>query len=296
MNSLTVKAHAKINLTLDVGPRRPDGFHDIRSIMQTLALHDMVEVALTPGRPGVHLTVEGDEAEGVPTDETNIVHRAAARLQVLVPAAPGVAITLIKRLPSQAGLGGGSSDAAATLRAVNALLNLHLPPSDLSEIAATLGADVPFFLTGGTALVEGLGERVTRLPALPALNPDWPLVIVKPPVGVSTAWAYGALDALAEREKIGTMTDSWLHEPHDGRSGNDFEQVILTRFAPIAAAYAALDETNTNRRSFKPLLCGSGSALFQRVPSDEDAEQLAERLRKANLGKVWVTRTHKGNA
>lgn len=290
MNSLTVEAPAKINLTLDVEKKRPDGFHDIRSVMQTIALHDTVEISLMPGRPDIHLTVTGDEAEGVPMDGTNIVHRAATRLQDLTPNAPGLEITLTKRIPSQAGLGGGSSDAAATLRAVNALLRLDLPTSRLTEIAATLGADVSFFLVGGAALVEGLGERVT---ALPARSPDWPLVIVKPSVGVSTAWAYGALDALTER-KPGAATDSWLVKTANGKLANDFELVILPHFAPIAAAYTAFHETNRNGGCFMPLLCGSGSALFQRVQSDQEAEELAAQMRKANVGKVWVTRTQGG--
>lgn len=292
MTRLTVSAPAKINLTLDVGSRRPDGYHDIRSVMQTIALHDTLEIAPTPDRPGVHLRVMGDEAEGVPTDETNIVHRAAARLQSLAQNAPGLQITLTKRIPSQAGLGGGSSDAAATLHGVNALLGGPLSLNHLTDVAATLGADVPFFLSGGTALVEGLGERVTPLLEL---APPWPLVIVKPPVGVPTAWAYGALDALPDR-KPSTATDAWLRSGSERRPANDFEQVILPRLPPIAAAYALLDETNQTGGSFTPLLCGSGAALFCRARDAGDAERLAERVRQAGVGKAWVTRTQRGGA
>ena len=293
MTSLTVSARAKINLTLDVGRRRPDGFHDIRSVMQTIALHDTLEITLTPDRPGVSLAVTGDEAEDVPADTSNIVHHAATRLQALVSdGTPGLAITLTKHIPSQAGLGGGSSDAAATLDAVNSLLGLHLPESQLAEIAATLGADVPFFLCGGTVLAEGLGERLTRLPPL---TPHWPLVIVKPSVGVSTAWAYGALDALPGR-LAGTATDAWLRSGPEAPLGNDFEHVIVPHTAPIAAALALLHQTNAIGGSFTPRLCGSGSAVFCRARSDGEAEELAARVRAANVGKVWVTRTQGGGA
>lgn len=291
MTGVTVSAPAKINLTLDVGPRRPDGYHDIRSVMQTIEMHDTLEISLTPGQPGTHLAVTGDEAEGVPTDDANIVHRAAARLYALAPDAPGLQVTLTKRIPSQAGLGGGSSDAAATLLGVNTLLGLHLPPPRLTEIAATLGADVPFFLAGGTALVEGLGERVTPLSPL---RPDWPLVIVKPPIGVPTAWAYGALDALPARVP-GTATGAWLRSDPEGRLANDFEPVILPHLPAINAAYALLNQTSETGGSFTPLLCGSGSALFCRAGTEEAAERLAKRAREANIGKAWVTRTQRGS-
>ena len=193
MKSVTRRAYAKINLTLDVGTRRADGYHEIRSVMQTVALHDTLTVTATPEAPGIHLEVQGEEAAGVPADQTNLVHQAAVRLQKIAAARQTLTggqcslhITLHKRIPSQAGLGGGSSDAAAAMLAVNALFGLSLTPRRLSEIGAALGADVPFFLTGGTALAEGLGEKIIPLPPL---VPDWPLVVVKPRVGVSTAAA-----------------------------------------------------------------------------------------------------------
>lgn len=290
MNSITVSAPAKINLTLDVGQRRPDGFHDIRSIMQTVALHDTMDIDLRSDQPGVRLSVKGDEADGVPADASNIVHRAATCLLALVPAAPGLQITLTKHIPSQAGLGGGSSDAAATLRGLNTLLGLSLPLHRLTEIAAALGADVPFFFVGGTALVEGLGERVTPLPSL---SPDWPLVIVKPPAGIPTAWAYNALDALPERTP-GCATAAWLRCGPESALANDFEEIVTRHLPAIQSLYDLLRQTNTIEGSFTPLLCGSGSALFRRMESVSAAEQMAERMRQANVGKVWVTQTQGG--
>ena len=289
---ITRNAPAKINLTLDVGPRRPDGYHDIRSVMQTIGLSDTLTVTLTPETPGVRLDVVGEESIGVPSDTSNIVHKAAVRLQKVAAARDllpgnrsGLHLTLHKRIPSQAGLGGGSSDAAAALLAVNDLLGLHLPDARLAEIGAALGADVPFFLTGGTALAEGLGELITPLPAL---APDWPLVIVKPSVGVSTPAAYAALDALAERQS-GTATAQWLNG--DPETQNDFEAVILPAYPEIAAAYSLLSSTVPPGKSFMPRLCGSGSALFLRTSDGQEAEQVAARVRAAGPAKVWVTQT-----
>ena len=291
MNSVTRAAHAKINLTLDIGPRRPDGYHSVRSVMQTIGLHDTLTVTLASA-PGVHLTVTGDEAGGVPADATNLVHKAAVRLQKIAAAQgllagnrSGLKITLHKCIPSQAGLGGGSSDAAATLLAVNDLFGLRLSPARLNEIGAALGSDVPFFLTGGTAIAEGLGEKITPLPPL---DTDWPLVIVKPNVGVSTATAYAALDALPGRA-IGGATECWLQDRQT--QANDFEAVILPAYSKVTVAYALLSSTAEAEKSFKPLLCGSGAALFLRASTRIAAEAVAEKVRAAGVGKCWVTET-----
>jgi 4-diphosphocytidyl-2-C-methyl-D-erythritol kinase len=292
MNFISLDAHAKINLTLDVGLRRPDGYHDIRSVMQTIALHDTLEAALTPARPGVLLEVTGEESSGVPTDETNLVHKAAVRLQKIAAARSilpghqsGLHLRLHKRIPSQAGLGGGSSDAAAALLATNTLLDLGLSPRRLGEIGAALGADVPFFLTGGTALAEGLGEKITPLPSL---MPEWSVVVVKPNAGVSTAAAYAALDAVSDR-RGGNATERWLSGTQ--MLHNDFEAVVLPAYPDVAAAYAHLSQTAEHSKSFKPLLCGSGSALFLQASSVSALEDIAAQIRSAGLGKVWVTQT-----
>ena len=294
MTSVTRNAHAKINLTLDVGPRRPDGYHKIRSVMQTLALHDTLTVTHTPERPGVVLEVAGDEAAGIPADASNLVFQAAVRLQKTAAARgtvtaeqSGLHILLEKRIPSQAGMGGGSSDAAQTLLAVDDLLGLKLYYWSLTKLAAALGADVPFFLGGGTALAEGRGERVTTLPpAAPFF-----VVLVKPPVGVSTALAYGALDAQPDRVP-GNVTANYL----EGRVGpsNDFERVILPAYPEVARAYSVLNWTDETGESFRPLLCGSGAALFCPASSEAAARRLAARAEAHGIGKVWVTQTQEG--
>lgn len=291
MNLISLNAHAKINLTLDVGLRRADGYHDIRSVMQTIALHDTLDTALTPERPGIFLEVTGEESRGVPADETNLVHKAAVRLQKIaaargiLPGHHGLHIRLHKRIPAQAGLGGGSSDAATTLLAVNTLLGLDLSQKRLCEIGAALGADVPFFFIGGTALAEGFGEKITPLPPL---TPDWPLVVVKPSAGVSTAAAYAALDAVSDRQS-GDATERWLNG--EQTLLNDFEAVVLPAYPDAAAAYALLSQTAEHSKSFKPLLCGSGSALYLRTASLSASEDLAAQIKSAGRGKVWVTQT-----
>ena len=291
MNAVTRLAHAKINLTLDVGPRRPDGYHEVRSVMQTIALHDTLTVS-RDSAPGVHLTITGDEAFGVPANETNLVHKAAVRLQKIAAARgilagnqTGLRIMLDKHIPSQAGLGGGSSDAAATLLAVNELFGLSLSKTRLSEIGAALGADVPFFLTGGTALAKGLGEQITPLPPL---SPNWPLVVVKPSVGVSTAAAYAALDAVPGRIG-GSATGRWIDNQQT--LANDFEAVIFPAYPEVADVYNLLSLTAEVGESFKPLLCGSGAALFLRASSKAAADQIGSQVRAAGIGKVWVTET-----
>ena len=282
MTSLTDHAYAKINLTLDIGPPRPDGYHPIRSIMQTIALHDTLTVTHTPKSPGIVLEVTGEEAEGIPTDSSNLVCRAAA---MLASPLAGLHILLHKRIPSQAGLGGGSSDAASTLRAVNTLLGLGQSRARLVEIGAALGADIPFFLTGGTALVEGRGEIVTPLPPL---TPRWHFVLAKPSVGISTAAAYAALDTDLSRIP-GAATEAWLRGSR--RPANDFETVIFRDSPQIASVAAYFRKTAESGESFTPLLCGSGATVLCRFSTQEKATQIAEEIRTIQQASVWVTST-----
>lgn len=295
-DTITQQACAKINLTLDVLGQRPDGYHNIRSIMQTIVLHDTLVVTRIPSASDVHLSIDGDEGGAIPADTSNIVHQAAVRVQKIAAARvalsaqqSGVHIHLTKRIPSQAGLGGGSSDAAAALLALNTLFELHLSAPRLTEIAASLGADVPFFLSGGTALVEGLGERVTPLPPL---HTPWPLVVVKPAVGMSTPAAYAALDALPSRVPV-HATDEWLsaRPASEARTANDFEPVVLAALPAVRRAYDLLLQTTGSREGFTPRLCGSGSALFCRMPDINTARAAAHVLQAAGAGRAWVTHT-----
>jgi 4-diphosphocytidyl-2-C-methyl-D-erythritol kinase len=179
---LVVRAPAKINLTLDVLGRRPDGYHALRSVMQTLELHDTLE--LRPA-PAIRFACDVPALAG----EDNLVPRAARLLRTATGYAGGVDVTLHKRIPVNAGLGGGSSDAAATLLALNRLWGLALTPERLAELGAALGSDVPFFFYAPLALVSGRGEVVEALPPAPPAF----VVLLQPPCGLSTAQVFAAL-------------------------------------------------------------------------------------------------------
>jgi 4-diphosphocytidyl-2-C-methyl-D-erythritol kinase len=184
MDQITLKAPAKVNYRLDVLRKRPDGYHDLRMIMQPIDLCDQVTIRRAP-RPGITVTCG---ARGVPDGEGNIAWRAARALFDPDSDSRGLAIDIVKRIPVAAGLGGGSSDAAAVLSGVNRLLGLS--QERLMEIGTGLGADVPFFLLGGPALAEGIGERLTPLEGIPQA---W-LALINPSFPVSTAWAYGQIN------------------------------------------------------------------------------------------------------
>ncbi len=194
--SVSERAYAKVNLGLDVLRRRPDGYHELRMIMQTVSLFDEVEIRRTEGAAGGEAGgPEGavslvTDAPGIPTDMHNLACRAAALVRERCGLPGGVRIFLRKRIPSEAGLAGGSADAAAVLRGMNRLFSLGLSAEELSEMGLSLGADVPYCVRGGTALAEGIGERLTRLPDLPQCR----IRIRKPPFGLSTPGIFRALD------------------------------------------------------------------------------------------------------
>lgn len=187
-NKITVKAPAKINLTLDVIGRRPNGYHDLEMIMQTIDICDEITIALT-GATDIKLTMNKELPDKIPP-EKNLVYKAAALMQQNFSLPCGFDIHLVKNIPAAAGLAGGSSDCAATLIGINKLCDLKLTTDELCELGVTLGADVPFCIKKGTMLSEGIGEVLTPLSELPPL---WTLLI-KPNISVSTAYVYTHLD------------------------------------------------------------------------------------------------------
>jgi len=263
---------------------RPDGFHGIATVMQAVSLGDAVTVSLFSGRG---ITFDCDDPS-VPANEDNLVYRAAEALLDATGATTGIHIRLQKRIPSQAGLGGGSSDAAATLRGVNELLKLGLSTRELSGMAAELGSDIPFFLHGGTAACRGKGEIVTELPDPPPL---W-FVIVKPELNVSTVEAYRSLDWLPERTSArATRSMEEILETGDieritSRMTNDFEQVVLTAHLSLAA----LQDDLRMARARNARLCGSGSAVFGVAWTQEEAAEVA-RLMRLKYDRVFICRS-----
>ena len=272
-------APAKLNLYLEVGEKRLDGFHEIDSIFQEISLCDELEFLSAPGAD-----LRLDE-EGIAEKENNLVLGAARKLRERAPSAGklGATIRLKKRIPQGAGLGGGSSDAAATLLGLSALWGLGVTPSDLLPLAEELGSDVPFFLVGGTARLRGRGEQVESWADTFDLAEPFHYVLAYPRVKVNTKAAYGALDAL--RGPNFTLTapsplDSMPRELMEGelRSGrlfcNRFESVIYRLFPDLQKLHAML----TAEPFLKVVMSGSGSTIYGVCRSSREAEEASLRL------------------
>lgn len=279
-SSRTVRAFAKINLTLDVFSKRADGYHGMASVMQAISLHDTLTLTRRE-EPGLGFTCDAPDAAQIPADATNLVYRAAeAALKAAETAGRriegGVALHLVKRVPAQAGLGGGSSDAVATLLGMNALLELDLSHTILHACAAVLGSDVPFFLMGGTAVARGRGENLTALPDAPSCH----LVVVKPEESVSTAWAYNQLDAIPDRAShraTGRLEQALREDDRDrllAFQSNDFELPVFTHFPRLAWLHDELMMAG----ALTAHLCGSGAALYGIAPDAASAQRIADRL------------------
>ena len=269
---VTIRAHAKINLDLRVLGPRADRYHELRTVFQAIALHDIVECVPREGP----MSVECDMA-GVPLDRSNLVWRAADALwRSLRRAGPssGVVIRLRKRIPLQAGLGGGSADAAAALIGLARLWRVPVRPAQLTDVAAALGADVPFFLSGGTALGLGRGDEVYPLADLPR---HW-IVLLIPGFGVATADAYAWYDS--ERELARGVS---VHEPQHvpGPWPSRAAQMINDLEAPIARHHPEIDQMRTALRRAGALaaaMSGSGSTVFGLFQKRRDALAAVTRL------------------
>ncbi|MBI4602081.1 MAG: 4-(cytidine 5'-diphospho)-2-C-methyl-D-erythritol kinase [Planctomycetes bacterium] len=291
---LRVLAPAKVNLYLEVGPRRADGYHDLDSLFQAIDLHDELEVLGAPEG-----TLELEEA-GIAEGERNLVVRAARRLleSGLVPPGrrPGARLRLKKRIPEGAGLGGGSSDAAAALVGLARLWRLAASRRELLPLAASLGSDVPFFLSGGTARCRGRGELVESWShAFPAGAP-FHYVLVYPRIKVSTKRAYEALDAsrgsadaLTAPSPLDSMPPVAVRTEL-GRGHlffNRFETVVCSAFPELRR----LHETLCKEAFVKVLMSGSGSTIYGLARSAEEARRIAGKLRTQLEADVFLARS-----
>lgn len=260
MTTLKESAYAKINLTLDVLGVRPDGYHDLKSVMQTVFFSDDVEIDIGTGKPWCLKC----EAEGVPLDERNLAWKAAQVFFDAVNIDPnGIEIRIRKRIPSQAGLGGGSSDAAAVFRALNNHYAMPLTTQALADLSAKVGSDVPFCVLGGTVMVEGRGEFVRKLPDMPNCT----IVICKPEFPVSTPALYRKLDecVISKHPDNDAMEAAILAGDLIAIAEN-----VHNVFDPVVAAeHPEIDHIKSVCAEYGALaqqMSGSGSAVFGIFP------------------------------
>lgn len=261
MKSLTLQAPAKVNYRLDVIRRRPDGYHDLRMVMQRVNLCDIITITLTE-TPGITVTCGKN---GVPDGPGNIAWKAAKALLDLADQGMGAVIDIAKNIPVAAGLGGGSSDAATVLMGMNELLGLQLSEQRLMEIGLTLGADVPFFVFQKPALAEGVGEQLAPMPAMP---PVW-VLLVNPGVHVSTAWVYRSLQ-LTNRDGLAKLPELFRSiEDICSIFSNDLESVTIPAFPVIAE----IKEIMLREGAAGAMMSGSGPTVFGLFRDRESAER-----------------------
>lgn len=276
MDQVVIKAMAKVNLGLDVLRRLENGYHEVKMVMQTVDLYD-------------ELTLKKEESDGIaitsntgelPLNEDNLIYKAAKLIFEKAGRAYGVSIHLNKNIPIAAGMAGGSTDAAATLLALNELFAFGLSREELAEIGVKIGADVPYCIYGGTCLSEGIGEILTKLPDAP----DCYLVIAKPGIGVSTKYVYENLhiETVTEHPDMNGMVAAIKAGSLQGvvdKMGNVLETVTIKRYPEIARMKQGLLENGAENA----LMSGSGPTVFGIFTKKETAEKALEELTKTGL-------------
>ena len=281
MDGYRIKAYAKINLGLDVVRRLPNGYHEVRMVMQNVGLWD--ELTLERAEGGITITTDADS---LPTGEDNLIHKAA-RLMLDKYGCPGLRVHLRKTIPIAAGMAGGSTDAAAAMKGISHLYGLGLSPAQLMEDGVAIGADVPYCILGGTALAEGIGEKLTPLPPLPFCH----ILIAKPAVSVSTKYVYQHLDASGI--EMHPDIDGMVQAVRDGslrgvlaRMGYVLETVTVPAHPVIADIKARMRELG----AADSLMSGSGPTVFGIFLDRGKAEAALERFRQEELaGQAFLT-------
>lgn len=260
---MLIKSYAKINLTLKIGKKLPSGYHEIKSVMQQINLFDILKFKkLEENKIVIKCNLKELE------NEENIVYKAALLLKNKFKIMEGIEIDIKKNIPVGSGLAGGSGDAAATLKVMNKLFNLNLDENELIKIGMKLGSDVPFQIIGGTALVEGVGEKIKEIEPPKEEN----ILIIKPGIQISTKWAYEELD------KKSTKTNP----------ENDFEPLISKKYPIINK----IKEQLKNNGAVKALMSGSGPAVFGLFKDKTTAEKAYNKL-KDKYPFVYLTTTIK---
>ena len=280
---MRLQAFAKINLGLDVLGKREDGYHEVRMIMQTIRMYDQLDMRKSV-EPGIHLTTN---KKYIPVDENNLVWRAAKLMMDTCGIIEGVSIHLHKVIPVAAGMAGGSSDAAATLVGMNRLFHCGLSKEKLMELAVQIGADVPYCVLRGTALAEGIGEKLTVLPPMP----DCWILIGKPGISVSTKYVYTTLDL--NTDTVHPDIDGMKKALEDGnlygiteRMGNVLQDVTIPAYPEVER----IKEQMKALGAVNAMMSGSGPTVFGIFDNEEKAQKACQKLRESgSCQQVFLT-------
>ena len=292
MRKISIESRAKLNLFLKVYGTRPDGFHNIHSIFQTIDLADVLIFSLEKGRSGITIRTKDND---LPIGDDNLVVKAYRRLAKIKEPSPGEGILceIIKKIPIGSGMGGGSSNCASALFALNTLLGIGLDEKSLSKLGAELGSDVPFFFTGGTCFVHGRGELLEMLPDISKGG----LLIASPPISVDTAEAYKLLDEFRRIRNIDVleipdedeMFEIWnsaiLNGGFEVYMHNDFEELIFEHYPEIAETRRLLQQVSNT-----VYMTGSGSALFAYFSDYQDAWKALDIFKKSGDVRLVIAR------
>ncbi|MEO5803153.1 MAG: 4-(cytidine 5'-diphospho)-2-C-methyl-D-erythritol kinase [Verrucomicrobiota bacterium] len=285
--ALELKSHCKVNFLLNILGKRPDGFHELETLMHPVPLHDVLK--FERGGSGIQLTCSDPT---LPTDSTNLVYRAADAFLKEAKISEGVQIHLEKKIPMAAGLGGGSGNAATTLRGLNEIFGSPASQNQLAEIAAALGSDIPFFLQDQPALATGRGQKISPLNFFPALRGHY-ILLVHPGFGISTPWAYqqlarfpAALNGKPGRaEKLSSFLQYGDLSVAACEFYNSLEAPALYKY-PLLALFQEFFRENG---AAVALMSGSGSATFGLIRGQQSAESLLEKFKIKFGAKFWTT-------
>ena len=285
MKEISVKALAKINLGLDVVRRREDGYHEVKMVMQTIHLFDRLEMKKTAG--GITMTTN---LSFLPTNENNLVYKAAKLLMDEFQIRDGIDVKLHKYIPVAAGMAGGSTDAAAVLYGMNRMFELGLSKEELMQRGVKIGADVPYCIMRGTVLAEGIGEKLTPLPPMPKCQ----ILIAKPPISVSTKMVYEKLDSceIKEHPDIDGILDGLKNQDLEqvaASMGNVLEKVTVEAYPVIAQIKECMMEAG----ALGAMMSGSGPTVFGIFRDRRTAKEAFTKVKAQNLAKqIYLANVH----
>jgi 4-diphosphocytidyl-2-C-methyl-D-erythritol kinase len=271
MDSIELSSHAKINLRLDVLRKRADGYHDISTVLQKISLRDELRIAIS--KRDIKVICDNHQ---VPINEGNLAYTAAKAILNRYEIKGGVSISIKKNIPVAAGLGGGSSNAASTLAGINQLFGLGISKQELMKTGRDIGADVPFFIFGETALATGIGNRLEKIEMIPKL---W-LLLITPDIQVSTAWAYESLRMGLTSKPININIPNYINDLNEIITilSNDLEKVVIPRYPIIQR----IKEELINKGAKGSLMSGSGSTVYGIFSSKDEAKEAYARLMTHN--------------